>query len=115
MTTTEPTTLKLRVSEAIGKDVARAFARIGPEDLARLEAAAGDLLEVEGKRKTVCKAMPAYKEMRGQSRIQLDGLVRENTGAGLDEFVQVRKIGCRPAERVVLSPVNITPSDRDLN
>ena len=115
MTSTEQATLKLRVAEAIGKDVARAFARMGPEDLAKLEAAAGDIVEVEGKRKTVCKAMPAYKEMRGQSRIQLDGLVRENAGAGLDEFVQVRKIACRPAERVVLSPVNITPSDRDLD
>ncbi len=115
MTTTEQATLKLRVSEAVGKDVARAFARIGPEDLAKMQAAAGDIVEVEGKRKTVCKVMPAYKEMRGQSRIQLDGLVRENAGAGLDEFVQVRKIACRPAERVVLSPVNITPSDRDLN
>jgi len=112
---TEQGALKLRVSEAIGKDVARAFARIGPEDLAKMQAAAGDIVEVEGKRKTVCKAMPAYKEMREQSRIQLDGLVRENAGAGLDEFVQVRKIACRPAERVVLSPVNITPSDRDLN
>ena len=80
MTSTEQATLKLRVAEAIGKDVARAFARMGPEDLAKLEAAAGDIVEVEGKRKTVCKAMPAYKEMRGQSRIQLDGLVRENAG-----------------------------------
>jgi transitional endoplasmic reticulum ATPase len=115
MATTAEATLKLRVTEAIGKDVARAFARIGPEDLAKLQAVAGDIVEVEGKRKTVCKAMPAYKEMRGQSRIQLDGLVRENAGAGLDEFVQVRKIGCRPAERVVLAPVNITPSDRDLD
>jgi transitional endoplasmic reticulum ATPase len=115
MTSTEQATLKLRVAEAIGKDVARAFARMGPEDLAKLEASAGDIVEVEGKRTTVCKAMPAYKEMRGQSRIQLDGLVRENAGAGLDEFVQVRKIACRPAERVVLSPVNITPSDRDLD
>jgi transitional endoplasmic reticulum ATPase len=54
-------------------------------------------------------------DMRRQSRIQLDGLVRENAGAALDEFVQVRKISCRPAERVVLAPVNFTPSERDLN
>jgi transitional endoplasmic reticulum ATPase len=59
--------------------------------------------------------MPAYKEMRGQSRIQLDGITRENAGTGLDEFVQVRKIACPPAERVVLVPVNITPSERDLD
>lgn len=109
-----PVAVKLRVTEAIGKDVGRAFARMGPEDLEALGVSGGDIVEVAGKRKTVCKAMLAHKELRGQSRVQLDGLVRENAGAALDEFVAVRKIECRPAERVVLAPVNITPSDRDL-
>jgi transitional endoplasmic reticulum ATPase len=59
--------------------------------------------------------MPAHKELRGQSRIQIDGLVRENAGVGLDEFVQVRKTSCRPAERVVLAPANVRPSERDLD
>ena len=75
----------------------------------------GDIVEVTGKAKTVCKAMPAYKELRGQSRVQLDGITRENAGTGLDEFVQVRKIACAPADRVVLAPANITPSERDLD
>ena len=114
MTASEET-LKLKVTEALNKDVARAFARIGPEDLERIQAAGGDIVEVAGKRKTVCKAMLAHKEMRGQSRIQLDGLARENAGAALDECVQVRKISCRAAERLVLAPVNTTPSERDLN
>ena len=108
-------TLKLKVSEALGKDVSRAYARLGPEDLARLRVDVGDIVEVVGKGRTVCKAMPAYKEMRGQSRIQLDGLTRENAGTGLDEFVQVRKVACPPAERVVLAPTNVTPSERDLD
>ena len=115
MTTAGEATLKLRVAEALNKDVARAFARIGPEDLDKLGAASGDIVEISGKRTTVCKAMLAHMDMRQQSRIQLDGLVRENAGAALDEFVQVRKISCRPAERVVLAPVNFTPSERDLN
>ncbi len=106
--------LKLKVTEALGKDVGRAFARMGPEDLEKLQLAIGDIVEVAGKRKTVAKAMPAYKELRGRSRIQLDGISRENAGAGIDDCVQVRKIACRPAERVALTPVNITPSDRDL-
>ncbi|MBZ5544701.1 MAG: AAA family ATPase [Acidobacteriia bacterium] len=107
--------LKLKVSEALSKGVARAYARMGPEDLAGLQAEVGNVVEVVGKGRTVCKAMPAYKELRGQSRVQLDGLTRENAGTGLDEFVQVRKIACPPAERVVLAPANITPSDRDLD
>lgn len=105
---------KLKVTEALSKDVGRAFARMGPEDLEKLCVSIGDMVEIEGKRKAVCKAMPAYKELRGQSRIQLDGLARENAGASLDEFVLVRKTACRPAERVVLAPTNITPMERDL-
>jgi len=106
--------LKLKVTEALSKDVGRALARMGPEDLEKLQVAIGDIVEVAGKRKTVCKVMPSYKELRGQSRVQLDGLTRENAGAGLDEFVLIRKVNCRHAERVALAPLNITPSDRDL-
>ncbi|MEI7946896.1 MAG: CDC48 family AAA ATPase [bacterium] len=116
MSTPEPsgTTVKLRVTEALTKDVGRAFARMGPEDLERLRIAVGDTVEVEGKRKAVCKAMPAYADLRGQSRVQLDGSTRENAGASLDEPVSIRKIQCRPAERIVLAPTTVVPADRDL-
>ncbi len=114
MDKTESAPLKLKVTEAIGKDVGRALARLGPEDLERLQAATGDTVEVAGKRATVCKVMPAYKELRGQSRVQLDGLTRENAGAALDEFVQVRKIAVRPAQRIGLAPLTIAPDSRDL-
>ena len=115
MEKTAETVLKLKVTEALSRDVGRAFARMGPEDLEKLQVAIGDIVEVAGKRQTVCKAMPAYKELREQSRIQLDGLVRENAGAALDESVLVRKSACRPAQRVVLAPINITPAERDLD
>ncbi len=107
--------LKLKVTEALSKDVGRGIARMGPEDLDKLQVAIGDIVEVSGKRGTVCKVMPAHKELRGQSRIQIDGLLRENAGCGLDEFVTVRRTSCRPAERVVLaaaSPLRL--SERDL-
>jgi transitional endoplasmic reticulum ATPase len=111
----EETILKLKVTEALGKDMGRAFARMGPEDLERLQVSIGDIVEVAGKGKSVCKAMPAYKELRGRSRIQLDGITRENIGAGLDEFVEIRRIACSPARDVVLRPVNITPAQRDMS
>jgi transitional endoplasmic reticulum ATPase len=114
MEKTESIKLKLKVTEAVGKDVGRALARIGPEDMARLQAAIGDTVEVVGKRTTVCKVMPAYKELRGQSRIQLDGLTRENAGAALDEFVQVQKVAIRPAQRIGLAPLTVAPDARDL-
>jgi transitional endoplasmic reticulum ATPase len=108
MTETTRPALKLKVTEALTKDVGRAFARMGPEDMETLQVSTGDTLEIVGKRKTVCKAMPAYKEMRGQSRVQLDGIVRENAGAGIDELVTVGRISCRQAERVAIAPTDIS-------
>ena len=111
----EDQVLKLKVAETLSRDVGRGIARMGPEDLENLGLSVGDMVEITGKRATVCKAMPAHKELRGQSRIQIDGLVRENAGAGLDEFVAVRKTSCRPAERVVLAPATVRPAERDLD
>ncbi|MBM4079986.1 MAG: AAA family ATPase, partial [Planctomycetes bacterium] len=92
--------LKLKVSEAPAKDLGRGLARLDPADMAKLEAEIGDIVQIAGKRTTVAKAMPAYKEERGKSRVQIDGLCRENAGAALDQVVEVRKIAVRPAKRV---------------
>jgi len=114
MSQAENGAMQLKVVEGLGKDMGRCFARIGPEDMERMAVAIGDIVEVSGKHTTLCKVMPAYKDQRGQSRVQLDGISRENAGAGLDELVSVRKVVCRPAERIVIAPMNIVPSDRDL-
>ena len=63
----------------------RALARLDPADMAELDVKIGDIVEVAGKRATVCKVMPAYKELRGKSRIQIDGLSRENADIPLDQ------------------------------
>ena len=110
----EETQLKLRVTEAIPKDLGRGLARLDPADMARLGLEVGDIVEVVGKRLTVAKAMPAYKELRQQARVQIDGVTRENSGAAIDQVIDVRKATVRPAERVVLTPLGYVPADRDL-
>jgi len=114
MTEAVGTVLKLKVAEALGKDVGRGLARLDPADMAKLGVEVGDIVQIVGKRPTVGKVMPAYKDLRGQSRIQIDGLTRENSGTGLDQMVEVRKVVARPATRVVLSAIGMAPSERDL-
>jgi len=109
------TSLKLKVTEALKKDVGRAYARMDPEDMKRIGVSNGDIIEITGKRITVAKVMPAYKDVRGQARIQLDGISRENAGCGLDETLEVKNIPWNAAQRVVLVPVNISPDKRDLD
>jgi transitional endoplasmic reticulum ATPase len=106
--------LKLRVSEARSKDVGRAVARLDPSDMEKLGLEIGEVVELAGKRRTVAKAMPAYREDRGVSCVQMDGVSRENAGIGLDQIVEVRKIATKTATAVQLCPINITTEDRDL-
>ena len=113
-TKTAPDTLTLRVAEALSKDVGRAFARLDPDDLKHLGIRIGDPVMIEGKRPTICKAMPAFKDDRGKSAVQIDGLVRDNAKAGLDDKVTLRAVTCAPAETVTLAPTGSAPADRDL-
>ena len=99
----------------MSKDAGHAFARISPDDIERLGVSIGDTVEIAGKRRTVCKVMPAHKEFRGRTCLQMDGISRENAGAALDEVATLRKVTCRIADHVVLAPVNVAPSERDLD
>jgi transitional endoplasmic reticulum ATPase len=103
--TVEDRTLSLRVAEALPKDVGRGLIRLDPQDLERLGVNIGDVVEIAGKRPTVARAMPAYAAQRGQGLIQMDGILRANAGAGLDERVTVRRVEVQPARAVVLAPV----------
>jgi transitional endoplasmic reticulum ATPase len=102
--------LTFRVSEAKAKDVGRGIARIDPQDLADLGAEIGDIIEIEGKRKTVAKVMPAYPEDRGKAVIQMDGLLRGNAQVSLDEKVIVQKTNCLPADKIALNPLSLARS-----
>ncbi len=103
----ETTALTLRVAEAKPRDVGRGIARLDPQDLGKIGAEVGDIVQIEGKRKTAAKVMPAYPEDRGKSLIQMDGLSRGNAQVSLDEKVTVQKTAFLPAEKIVLNPLTL--------
>jgi transitional endoplasmic reticulum ATPase len=107
---TDTKLLTLRVAEAKPRDVGRGIARIDPQDLEKIGAEVGDVIQVEGKRKTAAKVMPAYSEDRGKSLIQMDGLLRGNAQVSLDEKVTVQKTSFLPADKIVLSPLTLVRS-----
>jgi len=106
----------LRVAETKPRDVGRGIARLDPRDLEEIGAVVGDIIEITGKSITVAKAMPAYFEDRGNSNIQIDGLMRRNAQVSLGEKVTVSKISYAIANKVVLnplSPLKVTNNEQD--
>ncbi|MBI1902685.1 MAG: CDC48 family AAA ATPase [Planctomycetia bacterium] len=96
--------MPLKVGESSAKDVGRGIARLDPADMKSLGVEVGDAVELIGKRRTVCRALPAFKEQRGRSQVRMDGIIRENAGVRLDETVTVRPAIVSAAEEVTLSP-----------
>ena len=108
--------LTLRVAEALPKDVGRGIARLDPDSMEGLHASIGDVVAITGERATALKLMPAYPDARGKGLIQIDGIARENAGAGLDDRVRVELAAIADARTVTLSPIGrsrLTQQARD--
>ena len=102
-----PRVIILKIAEAESKDVGRAIARVDPKEFSKIGAEIGDTVLLKSKSgSTVLKLMPMFQEMRGQGMAQIDGIARENLGAGLDEKIEVGNILCSEARIVVLAPLN---------
>jgi transitional endoplasmic reticulum ATPase len=97
--------LQLTVIEARREDVGRGIVRLDPASLKEIGTAPGDVVEIEGRARTVAKAMPTFKEQRGQQVIQLDGVARANAGVALGQKITVAKVAHTSARRVVMAPL----------
>ncbi len=94
----------LRVMEAKQKDVGRGKVRIDINIMKKIGVEPGDVVEIEGKRKTAAIAWPSYAEDQGLDIIRMDGLIRKNAGVSIGDKVIVRKAKVRPASMVKLAP-----------
>ncbi len=95
--------LTLRVAEARVEDIAHAIARVAPADLERLGAHAGDVLKITGRTVAVARAEVSEADQAGV--IQIDGTLRSNCGAGLEEQVVVASAESAQAVAVRFAPL----------
>jgi transitional endoplasmic reticulum ATPase len=100
--TTQATTLTLKVAEGQAQDVGKGFARLDPADISGLSAAVGSIVQITGKKVTVAKLMPAFREARGKQVVQIDGITRSNAGAAIGEKVVLALVEAQPAQRITL-------------
>jgi len=97
--------LTLKVNQAYPSDSGRGIARLDPDAMLRLRISPGDIIEIEGKRKTVAKVWRAPKRDWGKNIIRIDRFIRENAGVGVGDLVKVRRADYQPARMVILAPL----------
>ncbi|MDT7861474.1 MAG: CDC48 family AAA ATPase [Saccharolobus sp.] len=102
--------LILRVMEARQKDVGRGKVRIDIDLLSQIDVSPGDVVEIEGTRKTAAIAWPLSPEDATGEKdiIRMDGITRKNAGVSIGDKVIVRKALVKPANMVKLAPSNFS-------
>jgi len=101
----ESSPVQLRVAEAKHRDVGKRRARIDGHHMEHLGIHAGEVVELVGKRSTAVTAWPADEEEKENDIIRIDGQTRKNTGVGLNDLLDVRKIDCKQAKTITLMPL----------
>ncbi|MCZ7382153.1 MAG: CDC48 family AAA ATPase [Candidatus Methanoperedens sp.] len=94
----------LKVIEAKSYDAGRGIARLDPEAAYELGLQTGDVIGIEGTKRTAAIIWPGYPEDSTSGLIRIDGTVRRNAGVSIDDRVHVRKIHTAPAEKILFSP-----------
>ncbi|MEM2388414.1 MAG: CDC48 family AAA ATPase, partial [Candidatus Thermoplasmatota archaeon] len=90
---------------AKSRDAGRGIARVDPKIAEEMKLTPGDVILVEGRKKTACIYWPGYSEDAGKGIIRIDGITRKNADAGIDDRVKIRKIKAKTAEKVFFSPL----------
>ncbi|MBS3055290.1 MAG: CDC48 family AAA ATPase [Candidatus Aenigmarchaeota archaeon] len=97
--------LRLKVGELTAREEAgRGIVRIDSNIMHRLGVREGDVIEIEGGRKTAVIAVRAYPADVGLNIVRMDGIVRRNSESGVGEFVKLRKADVKEAKKVSIAP-----------
>ncbi len=100
----KPKQLQLKVHEAVQDDVNKGIVRIDTSFMHQLGIRPGDIVEIEGDRRTVAIADRAYPGDIGLNLIRMDGIVRRNAKTGIGEMVSVRKAEVKEAKKIIIAP-----------
>tara|TARA_Y100000310_G_C20685699_1_gene818813 strand:+ start:281 stop:2572 length:2292 start_codon:yes stop_codon:yes gene_type:complete len=96
--------VELKVMEAMQEEAYKGIVRIDSQEMKEIGVRAGDIIEIEGKRKTVGIADRAYPTDVGESVIRMDGIMRRNAKTSIGESVKIRKAQVKEAKKITIAP-----------
>ena len=100
--------IKVRVRDAYKRDAGRCRIRIDPDVIKELNLKTGDVIEVEhpvSGKKTAAILFPGKDQDKGINAVRIDSSLQRNINAHLDDFVKIRRIEVRMAERITFAAV----------
>ena len=97
--------IRLKVGELTAREEAgRGIIRMDSGIMNKLGIKEGDVVEIEGGKKTAGIAVRSYPADVGLNIVRMDGITRKNANSGVGEFVKIRKADIKEAMKVTISP-----------
>jgi len=96
--------VEVRIAEALTRDVGRGIARVDPDIVSKMGWVSGDVIEIEGRKKTYALLWQGPQSDAGQGLMRIDGATRNNAGIGIDDKVSIRKTISAYADVITLAP-----------
>ena len=109
--------ITLKIGELTQREeFGRGIVRLDSGSMQQIGIREGDVIEIQGSRKSCAIAVRSYPSDAGLKIIRMDGLVRRNVGSGVGDNVKIRRAEVKEAKHVTLAPaqkgiiVQISPS-----
>ena len=94
----------LKIEESPQQHVGRGRAIVDPKIIEDQKWNSGQILELTYNKKTHVKLWPGAPEEYGSGIIKIDGMTRQNIGAGIGDKISLKTVEAVNAEQIVLSP-----------
>ena len=94
----------LKIDEIPQQHVGRGRAIVDPKIIEDQNWNTGQILELTYNKKTHVKLWPGSPEEYGTGIIKIDGITRQNIGAGIGDKISIKSVEAVNAEQIVLSP-----------
>jgi len=95
---------ELKIEEIPQQHVGKGRAIIDPKILEENSWTTGQIIELTYNKKSHVKLWPGATSDYGTGTIKVDGLTRQNIGAGIGDRVSIKAVDAAPAQQITLSP-----------
>jgi len=95
----------LQVQDPDPTHVGRNIVTLDKDTKTNLGITSGDIVQIEGSKKTAAIVWPARSDDEGKKIIRMDSFIRHNAGVGLNERVKVTKVIPQEGKKVILAPI----------
>jgi len=101
----------LKIEESPQQHIGRGRAIIDPKIIEDQKWNTGQILEITYNKKTHVKLWPGAPEEYGTGIIKIDGMTRQNIGAGIGDKISLKTVEVVNAEQIILSPTEKIAAD----